>query len=279
MKLPLLLACLTLIVTWPLAEAQTSAQAGPRRSLPQPSLLPSTSWRHWKAWSPTPSPGLSLPWWPSIATRERILKKPWLCGEKRVRSSWTRDRPRSRFSRDGELGEQISFDFGSGVVIGTEGQILTAYHVVKGASAIVVRAAERQQFDAEIIAADPRIDLAVIVPVAIPGLPIPGLQPIRLGDSTTLRKGSFLVALGNPFNAAQDGKPSASWGILSNVARKVEPEHDETGMFARRMSLPNYPHAAPARFQAQPGHERWGGRQHEGRARGPDHDGRQPGRL
>ena len=148
---------------------------------------------------------------------------------------------RSRFSRDGELGEQISFDFGSGVVIGTEGQILTAYHVVKGASAIVVRAAERQQFDAEIIAADPRIDLAVIVPVAIPGLPIPKLQPIRLGDSTTLRKGSFLVALGNPFNAAQDGKPSASWGILSNVARKVEPEHDEMGMFARRMSLPNYP--------------------------------------
>ena len=149
--------------------------------------------------------------------------------------------PRSRFSRDGELGDQISFDFGSGVVIGREGQILTAYHVVKGAAAIVVRAAERQQFDAEIIAADPRIDLAVIVPVATPGLPMPGLKPIGLGDSTTLRKGSFLVALGNPFNAAQDGKPSASWGILSNVARKVEPEHDETGTLARRMSLPNYP--------------------------------------
>ncbi|HMF35579.1 MAG TPA: trypsin-like peptidase domain-containing protein [Isosphaeraceae bacterium] len=148
--------------------------------------------------------------------------------------------PRSRFSRDGELGDQISLDFGSGVVVGTEGQILTAYHVVKGASRLDVRAAERQQFEAEIIAADPRIDLAVIVPVAIPGMPMPKLRPIRLGDSASLRKGSFLVALGNPFNAAQDGKPSASWGILSNLARKVSPEYDEMA-FSRRLSFPNYP--------------------------------------
>ena len=58
---------------------------------------------------------------------------------------------------------------------------------------------------------------------------MPKLRPIPLGDSATLRKGSFLVALGNPFNAAQDGKPSASWGILSNIARKVAAEYDETG--------------------------------------------------
>ncbi len=149
--------------------------------------------------------------------------------------------PRSRFARDGETGDEISFDFGSGVVVGAEGQILTAYHVVKGATLLRVRAAERQQFEAEIIAADPRIDLAVIVPVAIPGMPMPRLRPIRLGDSASLRKGSFLVALGNPFNAAQDGKPSASLGILSNLARKVSPEHDEMAMFSRRLNFPNYP--------------------------------------
>ena len=148
--------------------------------------------------------------------------------------------PRSRFSRDGEFADQISFDFGSGVVVGTEGQILTAYHVVKSASLLLVRAADHQQFEAEIIAADPRIDLAVIVPVTMPGLPMPKLRPIRLGDSATLRKGSFLIALGNPFNAAQDGKPSASWGILSNVARKVTPEYDELAL-SRPVSFPNYP--------------------------------------
>src|SRR5271165_640053 len=130
--------------------------------------------------------------------------------------------PRSRFSRNGELADQISFDFGSGVIVGTEGQILTAYHVVKGASLLLVRAA------------DPRIDLAVIVPVAIAGMPMPKLRPIPLGDSATLRKGSFLIALGNPFNAAQDGKPSARWGILSNIARKVAAEYDELAMFRTR---------------------------------------------
>ena len=104
-----------------------------------------------------------------------------------------------------------------------------------------MRAADRQAFDAEIIAADPRSDLAVIVPVAVPGMPAPKLKPLPLGDASLLRKGAFLIALGNPFNAAQDGKASASWGILSNVARKVEPEQDENGNSPRGYQLPNYP--------------------------------------
>ena len=49
-----------------------------------------------------------------------------------------------------------------------------------------------------------------------------------------LRKGSFLIALGCPFNAAQDGKPSASWGILSNVARWVLPEQDDMSMLTAK---------------------------------------------
>ena len=149
--------------------------------------------------------------------------------------------PLQRFVRDPELSDPISFDFGSGVVVGDEGQILTAFHVVKGASWLMVRAAGRQQFEAEILAADPRSDLAVIVPVAIAGVPAPRLRPIALGDASRLRKGSFLVALGNPFNAAQDGKPSASWGILSNLARWVAPEYDEMLIFPRRLSFTNYP--------------------------------------
>ena len=148
---------------------------------------------------------------------------------------------RPRFQRELEAPNMISFDFGSGVVVGGEGQILTAFHVVRGAAQLVVRAADRQEFEAEIIAADPRSDLAVIVPVAAPGMPAPRLKPIALGDASQLRKGSFLIALGNPFNAAQDGKPSASWGILSNLARRVEPEQDEMSMGPRRLTFPNYP--------------------------------------
>src|SRR5258706_204033 len=71
--------------------------------------------------------------------------------------------------------EMVSFDYGSGVVIGDRGEILTAFHVVEGAERLEVRAVERQAFQAEVLAADPRSDLAVIVPREIPGFPPPKL--------------------------------------------------------------------------------------------------------
>ena len=88
---------------------------------------------------------------------------------------------------------------------------------------MTVRAADRQEFDAEIIAADPRSDLAVIAPESrATERDPPRLKPLAIGDAGKLRKGAFLIALGNSFNAARDGKPSASWGILSNIARKLD---------------------------------------------------------
>jgi len=124
----------------------------------------------------------------------------------------------------------VSFDYGSGVVIGKGGEILTAFHVVKGARRLVVRAMDRQTFEAEVIAADPRSDLAVIVPREVPDVAAPKLRPIALGDATRLRKGTFLLALGNSFNAAaHDGRPSASWGILSNVGRRLVSDPEESG--------------------------------------------------
>lgn len=137
--------------------------------------------------------------------------------------------------------DYVSFDYGSGVVIGDHGQILTAFHVVRGASFLLVRAAGEQQFEAEVIAADPRSDLAVIAPRVVPGVEPPKLKPIAIGDSAKLRKGGFLVVLGNPFNAARDGRPSASWGILANVARRLEPEADGWGGPGRRDHLNEYP--------------------------------------
>jgi S1-C subfamily serine protease len=136
--------------------------------------------------------------------------------------------------------EMVSFDFGSGVVVGENGQILTLFHVVRGAARLVVRAAGRQAFDAEVIAADPRSDLAVIAPRATPGVEPPRLKPIAIGDSSRLRKGSFLIALGNPFNAARDGSPSASWGILSNLARRLDPDLTQPSGI-RRPGLPYFP--------------------------------------
>jgi serine protease Do len=147
----------------------------------------------------------------------------------------------NRFARVPEQPDLVSFDFGSGVVIGDKGEILTLYHVVRGARELKVRAADRQEFDAEIIAADPRSDLAVIVPIDNDGPDAPRLKPIVIGDAGPLRKGTFLITLGNPFNAARDGRPSASWGILSNVARRLELEPDDSPQAARARQLNNYP--------------------------------------
>ncbi len=145
------------------------------------------------------------------------------------------------FRRELEPPDLLSFDFGSGVVIGDHGEILTLYHVVKGARELRVRAAGRQEFEAEIIAADPRSDLAVIVPAEGDAADKPRLKPVPIGDASRLRKGSFLVALGNPFNAARDGKPSASWGILSNVARRLDGDLDDSPRFPKARQLNNYP--------------------------------------
>jgi S1-C subfamily serine protease len=112
-------------------------------------------------------------------------------------------------------------DFGGGVIIGKQGEILTNYHLVKGSALIRVRG-RGFVFDAEIIAADPRIDLAVIVPRPSATIATE-FKPMTVGDAERLRQGSFLIALGNPYNAARDGKASASLGILSNTARKLDP--------------------------------------------------------
>jgi S1-C subfamily serine protease len=146
-----------------------------------------------------------------------------------------------RFRLPMDTEDFLSFDYGSGVVIGDRGQILTAFHVVRGAARLGVRAAGRQSFDAEVIAADPRSDLAVIAPRLSRGGEPPHLKPLAIGDASRLRKGSFLIALGNPFNAARDGSPSASWGILSNRARRLEPDVDGDNVVRRAPRLPNYP--------------------------------------
>ena len=131
-------------------------------------------------------------------------------------------------------------DFGSGVVIGEKGEILTVYHILRGAGQIRVYAAGRPPFEAEIIAADPRTDLAVIVPRESPHVPAPKLRPLPIGDASKLRVGSFLCALGNPYNGAKDGQASASWGILANIARKFySPKDDRSivGQFRFRPTL------------------------------------------
>ena len=108
--------------------------------------------------------------------------------------------------------------YGSGVVIDAAGLVLTNYHVVNGATKIFVRLPGDKGSYADIYAADPRSDLAVLKLL----LPPRNLCFLRLGHGEDVRKGQIVLALTNPFAAGfHDASPGASWGIVSNLRQRA----------------------------------------------------------
>lgn len=126
----------------------------------------------------------------------------------------------------------IPNEFGTGIVIGADGLILTNYRLVRGGPVegkagageqnLYVRLWDRRGFPARIHAADPRSDLAVLK------IDATGLKPIKLGNSSRLKKGHLVLSLGNPYAIARDGSASASWGIISNIGRQAHLDIDPT---------------------------------------------------
>ena len=109
----------------------------------------------------------------------------------------------------------IPNEFATGVVVDRGGLILTAYHALGENSDYFVTCWDHRVHRAWIKAADPRSDLAVLA------IDRTDLVPIAMGDAAKLRKGQIVVSLGNPYAIARDGQVSASWGIVSNLARKT----------------------------------------------------------
>jgi serine protease Do len=133
--------------------------------------------------------------------------------------------------------------YGSGVVISSQGLILTNYHVVRGAKNIQVRLpaitdgngveGPPRGGQAEIFAADNRSDLAVLKLLS----PTPPFPSIPLGRGEDLRKGSFVVSLAHPYAAGfRDGSASASWGIVSNLRRFPAGSGDEAVNASKALS-------------------------------------------
>ena len=100
---------------------------------------------------------------------------------------------------------------GSGFIFSSDGFVITNHHVVEGAKHVVVRLPNRQEYDAEIIGADPRSDLAVLKIVA-DSLPI-----LRLADEGALKVGQWVLAIGSPFGLDF----SVTAGIVSAVGRSL----------------------------------------------------------
>jgi len=107
--------------------------------------------------------------------------------------------------------ERFGMSKGSGVVVTAGGRILTNAHVVKGATDITVTLHDGTDVSAKLVGADPKADLAVL---QLEGK-VPALRPLVFGDSTRLRLGEVVLAVGDPFGVGK----SVTMGIVSAKGR------------------------------------------------------------
>ncbi|HKJ52664.1 MAG TPA: trypsin-like peptidase domain-containing protein [Gammaproteobacteria bacterium] len=100
-------------------------------------------------------------------------------------------------------------NLGSGVIIGTEGYILTNQHVIDGADEILISLADGRGTQAVLVGEDRETDIAILQ------VPLGGLSGINIADSGTLRVGDVVLAIGNPLNVGQ----TVTMGIVSATGR------------------------------------------------------------
>ena len=100
---------------------------------------------------------------------------------------------------------------GSGVVISTDGYIVTNNHVIDSADEIQVTLNDNRSFTATVVGQDPNTDIALIK------IDAKDLQPIPFGNSDNLRVGEWVLAIGNPFNLTS----TVTAGIISAKARNI----------------------------------------------------------
>lgn len=111
----------------------------------------------------------------------------------------------------GRTRERVQSSLGSGVIVDPSGVIVTNDHVVGGASTVRVQLADRREFEAEVLLADPQTDLAVLKVEA------EGLPALSFADSDAAEVGDVVLAIGNPFGVGQ----TVTSGIVSATSRSA----------------------------------------------------------
>ncbi|MGH8781876.1 Do family serine endopeptidase [Paraburkholderia sp.] len=105
--------------------------------------------------------------------------------------------------------EQPAANLGSGVIVSSEGYILTNQHVVDGADQIEIALSDGRTTNAKVIGVDPETDLAVLK------INMTNLPTITLGRMDQTRVGDVVLAIGNPFGVGQ----TVTMGIVSALGR------------------------------------------------------------
>jgi Do/DeqQ family serine protease len=121
---------------------------------------------------------------------------------------------RQFFGNNGNFGrprERVQNSLGSGVIVDRAGLIVTNNHVIKGGTDIRVVLADKREFEAKVLLADERSDLAILkIDVGDEQL-----AALPFGDSDNLDVGDLVLAIGNPFGVGQ----TVTSGIVSALAR------------------------------------------------------------
>lgn len=115
-------------------------------------------------------------------------------------------------SSDSWIQQYVTQGAGSGVIITSDGYIVTNNHVIEGASKITVTTSDQQEYDAELVGTDPITDIAVLK------IKAKGLTPATYGNSDQLAVGDMAVAIGNPLGEL-GGTVTA--GIISALDREL----------------------------------------------------------
>ena len=104
---------------------------------------------------------------------------------------------------------------GSGFIISPDGFVMTNAHVIEGADEVNVKLLDKREFRAKVIGADKRTDVALLK------IDASGLPAVRMGDSSQLKPGEWVVAIGSPFGFEH----SVTAGIVSAKGRALPQEN------------------------------------------------------
>jgi len=128
--------------------------------------------------------------------------------------------------------QQPQVGFGSGVIISSDGYIVTNNHVVQGADELTVTLNERMDYPAKVVGTDPSTDLALIK-IDAKNLPV-----IPFGNSDNLKIGEWVLAVGNPLNLTS----TVTAGIVSAKARNlglIDSEREQGGLLNQNQGMGN----------------------------------------
>jgi len=153
----------------------------------------------------------------NIRTTERVKQRDNQMGDEEMQEFFRRffggqmpqiprgQTPRGRRSP----GEEVQRGVGSGFITSADGYVLTNAHVVDGADEVYVTLTDKREFKAKVLGQDARTDVAVL---KIDGNKLPYLT---IGDSSRIRVGEWVIAIGSPFNL----ESTVTAGIISAKAR------------------------------------------------------------